>query len=306
MKRAVETTPASLFFQGELPYYVNRISENFNLHLHDHEFTEICYVSAGSGFQYIGEDTIAVNEGDLFILPVGTPHVFRPRSPSASKPLIVYNFIFMAEQVSSQLGGFPGLEQLPRAMEQLNLLPGVPGWKHWKDRTGFFRRFFSDAYEEFRFRRDGFLPRMHGQFIVLLTEIERCLQAEASSSAEASAAGAAGVAVPHFLQEAFDLIHSSYTHNLTAAAVASAAGISERHFHRLFVQAAGVTYTRYIQNLRIEQSCELLRTTRMSVAEIAETAGYQDKGYFLQLFKRHIGISPREYRNRPENRNHHR
>lgn len=286
----IDLTPAEEFFDEALPYHVNRVEESFALHLHAHEFTEISYVGEGSGFHYIGEERMPVSRGELFILPLGTSHVFRPRSPGGD-PLVVYNFIFMPARVAEALQGFPGLAQMPATLRLLDLEPGPAVWRRIADSSGVFHTFFTNAYQEFRQRRTGFIPRMHGLFLILLTEIERHLEQEQAAAARPAVLKATGP-----VGEAVALIRSGYASAITAGDAARAFKLSERHFHRLFAQETGVTFNRYLQNVRIERGCELLRSTRMTLPEIAEAVGYQDKGYFVKLFKQKMGRTPRAYR----------
>ena len=58
----------------------------------------------------------------------------------------------------------------------------------------------------------------------------------------------------------------------------------------------GCTFTEYVNRLRIERSCRLLRTTRLSVAEISLAVGFEDQSYFTRIFKKQLGQSPGKYR----------
>ncbi|RXZ83166.1 AraC family transcriptional regulator [Paenibacillaceae bacterium] len=288
MRRTVEVTPAKLFIDDELPYCVNRITESYTLHMHEHEFTEICYVAEGKGTHYIGEETFSVEPGELFILPLGTTHVFRPRSTDPEYPLVVYNFIFLAARVAEALRSFPGFESLAKARCLLNLVPGTPSWMRIRDASGAFHTLFVQAYQEFRQRKTGFAPRMHSLFVILTTELERRLDEMEND---------VSTATDRILGASISYIHENYTAPIAVSQAADAAGLSERHFHRMFDKVMGVTFTCYVQNLRIERSCELLTTTRLSVSEIAESIGYQDRGFFVKLFKKKTGHTPRSYRN---------
>ena len=52
----------------------------------------------------------------------------------------------------------------------------------------------------------------------------------------------------------------------------------------------------YIHAFRIEKAGILLRNTESSIAEIAESVGFDDFSYFAKVFKQHTGVTPREYR----------
>ena len=74
------------------------------------------------------------------------------------------------------------------------------------------------------------------------------------------------------------------------------AGIPARTLKRRFKAATGVTLIDYLQNLRIEQSKQLLESSAMPVEEISEQAGYSDTSFFRRLFKRRVGLTPLAYR----------
>ena len=66
----------------------------------------------------------------------------------------------------------------------------------------------------------------------------------------------------------------------------------ERLTHKEFDCGAVQLFTR----LKIEHACKLLQTTTIPIAEIAAHIGYEDQNYFSKIFKKHTGLSPRDYR----------
>jgi transcriptional regulator GlxA family with amidase domain len=75
--------------------------------------------------------------------------------------------------------------------------------------------------------------------------------------------------------------------------------MSPRNLIRRFKEATGRVPGDYVQTLRIAAARELLeRGGGLSVQEVCGQVGYEDVGFFRQLFKRHTGLSPLEYRSR--------
>ena len=66
----------------------------------------------------------------------------------------------------------------------------------------------------------------------------------------------------------------------------------EDYFNRLIRSKAGISYSEYVQKIRLEKAEALLRTTSMTVDEVAEAVGYQNKGYFYKIFKKEFGMTP--------------
>jgi two-component system response regulator YesN len=73
------------------------------------------------------------------------------------------------------------------------------------------------------------------------------------------------------------------------------------HFNPVYVSAVfkketGMSFTGYLTEVRMEEAKKLLKTTSLSVAEIARIVGYNDARYFSQLFIKLVGIKPVEFR----------
>lgn len=68
--------------------------------------------------------------------------------------------------------------------------------------------------------------------------------------------------------------------------------ISETNFRGVYGQNISV----YLREIRMNKAGELLATTRLSVAEIAEQVGYLNQSKFASVFKKQFGVSPLEYR----------
>ena len=61
---------------------------------------------------------------------------------------------------------------------------------------------------------------------------------------------------------------------------------------------AGRASALYIQTLRVSAAKELLETGASSIQAVCAKIGYEDIGFFRNLFKRHTGMTPGEYRER--------
>ena len=75
-------------------------------------------------------------------------------------------------------------------------------------------------------------------------------------------------------------------------------GVSPRHFKRRFKKATGDSPLNYLQRVRIEAAKQKLETTMETINEITCQVGYEDTNSFRRLFRKHTGLSPREYRDR--------
>ena len=81
---------------------------------------------------------------------------------------------------------------------------------------------------------------------------------------------------------------------------AAEARMSVSRFSTLFAREMGCTFTEYITRLRIEAACALLRDTQNRISLIAADVGYNDSHYFSWVFRRNMGMTPTEYREREQ------
>ena len=72
--------------------------------------------------------------------------------------------------------------------------------------------------------------------------------------------------------------------------------VSESYLSRSFKDVIGVGITEYINILRIRKAQELLEDSKLSIAEIAQTVGFENASYFGRVFQKHLAIPPSRYR----------
>jgi AraC-like DNA-binding protein len=72
--------------------------------------------------------------------------------------------------------------------------------------------------------------------------------------------------------------------------------MSQYHFTRVFTKVFGESPNTFVARLRIEKAKTMLVTEKSSIAEICESVGYSSVGSFSSLFKKHVGMSPTQYR----------
>ena len=78
--------------------------------------------------------------------------------------------------------------------------------------------------------------------------------------------------------------------------VADAVGLSTNHARYVFEKVNAKSLSRHIHDLRLEKACELLRATDLSGKQIAARLGFANVSYFYTAFRKHTGLSTREYK----------
>lgn len=93
------------------------------------------------------------------------------------------------------------------------------------------------------------------------------------------------------------LVIKSYRQTRNVAWYAEQLGISHAHLCTIVKQATGNTCVDIISSMVIMDAKSQLKSTRATIQEIADSLNFADMSFFGKYFKRHVGMSPLEYRN---------
>jgi len=98
------------------------------------------------------------------------------------------------------------------------------------------------------------------------------------------------------MEEMKRYVDRHFTGPLRLKDLAAKTGLSEPTFLKGFRRTAGLGFSRYLQNLRLEEAKRLLRNSPLSVERVAQESGFNSASYFVQSFKRSTGLTPGAYR----------
>lgn len=98
------------------------------------------------------------------------------------------------------------------------------------------------------------------------------------------------------IRNAEEYLHRNFKAGPPIEELADRAGMGARNFIRRFKAATGHLPGAYLQTLRVNAAKEMLEGGALSVQEISVKVGYEDAAFFRELFKRHTGMTPAEYR----------
>lgn len=154
---------------------------------------------------------------------------------------------------------------------------------------------------------DSVRPQMNALFHALFATddvYERYITCYRALQLLASVSTAARQPTGHMLQAALDHIAANLDHEIRVADLAACAHTSPSNLYAAFKRQLGVSPLVYINNARLSLGAEYLRTTRDTVSEIALRVGITDAFYFSRLFRRAYAMSPRQYREEYQTRDH--
>lgn len=100
-------------------------------------------------------------------------------------------------------------------------------------------------------------------------------------------------------QHVTTVIKYMYRHieeNLTLEQIAEEFDLSKSYLNQIFRKYAQRTPMEFFIHLKMQEACKLLRSTNLYIYEVGQYLGYQDQYYFSRVFRKVIGVSPREYK----------
>jgi AraC family transcriptional regulator len=117
-----------------------------------------------------------------------------------------------------------------------------------------------------------------------------------STLAERTRRTRTGGLAPHHLKRVCDAMTHDLAQEMPLAKLAAMVGFSYHHFCHAFKASVGLAPHQWLVERRVERACDLLRSTRQSVTDIAAAVGYDDPNQLLRVFRARRGTTPAGYR----------
>ncbi len=97
------------------------------------------------------------------------------------------------------------------------------------------------------------------------------------------------------IKPAIKHMEEGYGGRITLEDMAAVCGMSPNYFSKRFKEITGQTPFEYLLAYRVEAACEMLLEGSGNVTDVCYHCGFNDLSYFINVFKKHMGISPKVY-----------
>ncbi|HEX2185183.1 MAG TPA: AraC family transcriptional regulator, partial [Chloroflexota bacterium] len=225
----------------------------------------------------LGTERYALHPGHILLTPPHLPHSIRhhPRRPLQ---LLTVHFTARLYGVLDvpAFFGFP-----------TRLSPAAPTWRALAATA---RRIIAELSRGL----PGCALAVNGDAMRLLALLWR--ESLAQGAAAPGLRQPAHLAQVERLAPVFRLIQARYAERLTLHDLAGAAHLHPAYFATVFRRVAGVAPLHYVARYRLDRVRDLLLSTDLSIAEIAQRTGFGDAYYLSRVFRRTAGMSPRSFR----------
>jgi len=261
--------------------------------LHTSRYFQIFYVVQGSAFGIYDDDVIPIKTGDLIIINPNTMRVARHEEENYFKnPFIYYALCFTPE--------FLGIRtDIPSASEAANnsyalytffnnYLKDTPYLRLSGSELSSAGEIFNKAYFEYKSKKKGYVEMIRNYIIQLLITGFRSVDSSSKSHIEQKNS--------HIVNYICEYIKKNYSTHLSVQDLADMVYLNRDYLGRIFRKHTGKTISEMIQEIRIERACAMLINTTRTNGDIAAACGFDDMKFFYKVFKKQMGVLPKEYR----------
>lgn len=272
---------SSVFEQDTIEIVSLDLEHNGKNGIHTHSFFEMVYIDKGFSLHYCDGHHTVLTAGDIFILKPGQMHSYIKAHHTH-----LYNCLFSFNSLSGftdDIINLPGIchifEDKNRAWESIHL-----------DLTE--RHEILICLEKMKWERlnksIGWQIRLKTMMIDLLVAYSRFYQAKLKN----------GARTEHlkYIYEALKFLEQNLGTDYSVKDIADFCNISPDYLTKQFKNILGVSLMEYIKNYRIAKAMELLTTTDLPIAQIAQTVGFGDISHFSRQFKQVSEVSPLAFR----------
>jgi AraC-like DNA-binding protein len=259
--------------------YGIRIENDFKGYYHWHQCCEFMLVHQGKGVVVVNRQTFEIKRGMFFFFqPYQLHQVYA--DVSTEHPYV--RSIFYADPllIEKQLRSFPSrharFETMWRGSNRENAVDLGRGVERME---GIF-----EQYE--RAVRSGLGEDME-ELTLLFLQMVNALPEPGTY---------AGRKAHRYSESVMQWIEEHYQEEVSLEQLAEQIHLSPHYVSRLFRQETGSSITDYLTARRIRHACRLLETTDLPVERVGNEAGFGNVSYFIQLFKKVVGVTPLKYR----------
>ena len=269
----------TVFYLGtESEFFIEEITrEKWSLQqgLHSHESYEVYYLVEGSVLYHIDDEIYSVNEGDFVCIPPWTPHKTSPCECERHKRILIQ---FKPAYINKLA------EDAPNVFNNINVFSLPDNLKAYIITT------LELLIEENNKGNKKNLLLINSIFILLLVLMERHYKSGVTASGKSKSK------IPQKLAGVMKYINDNYSKDLKLSVLAKKFYIHPTYLSNLFKRDIGLSYVKYLNEVRIHKAIELLSSTECKVIDVAVQCGFNSNTHFGRVFKSIMAMSPLKYR----------
>lgn len=263
-------------------FYINTFQNHLVTHSfvekpHRHDFYVLAFFTAGSGTHEVDFDKFNVHPGSVFVLQPGQMHHW-----DLSEDVDGY-VVFYSQEMYNLYFGQKDIDSFPFYFSVNAKSEIILSKEESAVLQPLFQMMLDEAGHNKIFKQDKILNLLDIIHIELARKYNETAVPEIHSY---------NSKIKHFAQ----LLEAKFITEKAASFYADALSITLKHLNRICNEMLQKTTTQVITERIILESKRMLMDKNLTVNEIATKLGYDDYSYFMRLFKKNTGMTPKMFR----------
>lgn len=256
-------------------YHHKEVLPQYTTELHTHPTHELYFLLGGERRYFIRHSIYDLSPGNLILIPKGALHKTVSKSSQGYDRFVLFFTDEDVRSLSDALGETAYNELLEMGCVQL---PPEAVQKITQQ--------CKQMQQEFSAQANLYPVYLEAQLQLILLTVLRCGTRQpkcAENTAEK-------------IQKVAQYMNQNFRLTITLHDAAQMACLEDTYFSKQFKALTGFCFLDYLTQIRLQEAQRLLRTTSLSLGDIAELCGFSGSNYFGDVFRRYVGYSPSAYR----------
>ncbi len=254
---------------------------------HAHWYLEMGYVEEGRA-------NYCLNDGDPSIIEAGNyyfiGHLATHSYMATSKSFKIINVMFNPVFFDDSLTGAKTLFEILGSKKinfDVNMFSVNPAVFTFKDHDGSIKKLIYDVIEEYASKKTGYLEIIRCKLSEIIIKSLRPIYVRVPRTASSTSDP---------FTKVIQYVNMHYMNNLTLGELCEISNYSIPHMSKKFKQSFGISFSKYLMQLRVNASRRFLTNTGKTIDEIMDLVGYRDKKSFYEAFRKITETTPDAYR----------
>lgn len=257
-----------------------RVTPDRQIGMHSHPQWELSHVIYGGGTRTIGNRREQIAKGEVILLPPNIPHVWQFDPSVADNDGCIANITIFFED--STLDGLASL--VPELGNSINKIRTQTEAISYSGTT--LENIVSILYAMRDKTAEARIPEMFRLLTVISdTSCSRSVGCNNTLSR-----------TERRMERIRTFCACNYARDISLDEIARYAGMNKSAFCTFMKRHAGLTFSEYMNELRLNRAVERIKNTDENIAEIAFSVGFSNVTYFNRLFRTHYGCTPKTMR----------
>lgn len=260
-------------------------SDSPDLYAHFHDYVELLYLYDGKLRVWLNGKEYAFNEGELIIINSKESHRLESAAPESRYYVIKFN----PEILWASNGSAKETRYVLPFLNSSSTHPRVFPASFVSDAG--IGALVADAVSAWKNRPVGYELLLRGDVLKIFGHVVGCLSDLGVEIKYTVGSGS----LYGIMDNIIDYVNKNFT-SCDERELAKRYKVSYSYFSRTFKQMMNMSFKEYINYLRINEAQRLLLTTGKSITDISMEMGFSSPSHFINVFRRHMGRAPKQYR----------